>query len=1107
MLSNTTIYHVRQLSALQVIERYVTLKKKGANYQGLSPFTNEKTPSFYVVPAKNIYKCFSSGKGGDAISFVMEKEGIAFIEAVKSIAQQHHIAIEYEEVDSEERERRQKEETINRSLRQLLAFAHAYFASNEVPDDFLKSRRLRQSDADRFGLGYAPQAPRAFYELAKQSGYTTDLLIRAGLVRQVETSNGLQYYDYFQDRIMFPIRSPRGEVVAFTGRLAHPVHPEADYKPPKYLNSPDTCYNKSEHLYGLYEAMSSLQQLRGVDSKCYVVEGPTDVLALSVRGHGNVVAPCGSGFTTQHAKLLQRFTTTVCVIPDKDVAGMKALHRTAEVLIKAGLDVEVLQPEKENSDPDSYIRSMRTDDELQAWLNGHQHYLTGLRLNMVLAVPDGKTAVKTGYIRDMVSLLSKVPNDVDRKAYYNQIVKDWSEFKEYYKLVKKEEGGIVPVDDLSPMQVDSFKKYGIWAKNNKLYSYSKDKEIIVAYFNIETLFFIINGAQPRYLVQLTNDYYQRLTTVTTDDLTAMQQFDKTVARKGAYTWAGERRDLIGLRRKLTEGVREAQQPEHLGYETSVGFYTWANGLFYQQKFYEADEHGMVTLPLVMTTMDEVRALPPQSQVRLGSDDYPVTTPKELIEELGEYHLEEAIRHENLYRLQFYYLPYSVGSQQQYLIMPEEDYENERKFIFKQQEGIAFDAWATLMQRAYGEKASLMVAYYVAALFRDLIFQENNNWFPLLFLFGRRESGKSTAARSLAKMFGDGESDGINLESGSTHTGIRRYMNNMNNGLVWLNEYKNTLRPDVIGMLKGIADGSGKITGVKTEGNQIKSYRPKNAVVCCGQDLPTIDFALFTRCITLEFDGTRYDRSAYTELVDHEQHGRTQSITNALQGYRSLIAKHYQKYQKQVIDALRSQPIPKNIEEMGDRYPLNMASAIAPVKILMDFTDFNFPFSYQELIALAHRIVVRQIETQQTSDDVERFFSVLQSCVGRGFNEGTHWKITRDEQGRNVLMLRFRAAHAEYRNHALRQGIVPLDESVVKRYLLVHALYLDDTKNTRFSGLVNPTSAMVIDYDKLCEWELDFATTETVGQPLGGNLPAGRQGPLGGNPSPSPRTPF
>jgi DNA primase len=343
LISQNTIEKIKELPILDVVLKYpdIDLKKNGTGYKGFSPWSKEKSPSFFVHPGKNIFKDFSTGKGGNnAIAFVMQKESCEFIDAVKILAQEHSIDIEYDKTTGGTQPEKPKLD-----IRGSLEWACAHFCANSIPESFTKFRSFPEEILEAFKIGYAKPSWDDLLKSGVAASQNLEALVAAGLIKKREGKEG--HYDFFRDRIMFPIQDYRGNIVAFTGRDAETQTPkEGAEKPSKYTNSPDTCYDKSVHLYGLYQALKD-----GTINKsgAYLVEGPTDVLRWHLHGLSNTVAPCGSALTEQQAKLLKRFTDKITFVPDNDCdkeknPGIDAMNRNVPIAIKLGFTVKVLIP-------------------------------------------------------------------------------------------------------------------------------------------------------------------------------------------------------------------------------------------------------------------------------------------------------------------------------------------------------------------------------------------------------------------------------------------------------------------------------------------------------------------------------------------------------------------------------------------------------------------------------------------------------------------------------------------------------------------------------------------------------------------------------------------
>lgn len=398
MISRDTVQKVEEtLKIEEVISDFVTLKKRGAGYTACCPFHNEKTPSFHVSPSKGIFKCFGCGKAGTAISFVMEYEHCSYSDAVKYIANKYHIPVEEEELSAEEVVARQKRET----LLIVTEFAHKFFISQlDTPQGqsiamaYYRSRGLEDETVRREGLGWAPSERSALTDAAIAAGYKAEYLIECGLA--IRRDDGT-LVDRFRERVMFPIYSVSGRVIAFSGRTLKIDNPA------KYVNSPESeIYVKSKSLLGIYQAKTSISR----EDKCYLVEGNIDVVTLHQLGIENVVASCGTSLTVEQVRLIHKFTSNLTIMYDGDKAGIKAALRGTDMVLAEGMDVRiVLLPDGE--DPDSYGRT-HTLEQFNAYIRDNECDFITFKAEMLMSEAGGdplRRAEKIGEIADTIACI------------------------------------------------------------------------------------------------------------------------------------------------------------------------------------------------------------------------------------------------------------------------------------------------------------------------------------------------------------------------------------------------------------------------------------------------------------------------------------------------------------------------------------------------------------------------------------------------------------------------------------------------------------------------------------------------------------------------------
>jgi DNA primase len=412
MIKKETIDQIFEAALIEeVVGDFVQLKKAGSNYKGLSPFTNEKTASFVVSPAKGIYKCFSSGRGGNAVSFLMELEKFSYPEALKYLANKYAIEIEESIPSPEELEKQSEREALSA----VVKYAAKYFQNQlwnstegkSIALSYLKERGFSNTTLETFQIGYNPGGWDTFTTQALQDQYSMDILQKAGLSKEGKQGKA---FDFFNGRIVFPILSSTGSEIAFGGRTM-----ESNPKGAKYFNSPESdLYHKSKVLYGLYQAKKSVVSL----DECFLVEGYTDVLALFQSGVENVVASAGTSLTGDQIRLIKRFTPNITVLYDGDAAGIKASFRGIDLLLKEGINVRcVLFPDGE--DPDSFAKS-RSDAELKEFINTAKKDFIHFKTEILLEEIGDDPIKKSGLIKELVASISLIPDSISRQIFIKQ---------------------------------------------------------------------------------------------------------------------------------------------------------------------------------------------------------------------------------------------------------------------------------------------------------------------------------------------------------------------------------------------------------------------------------------------------------------------------------------------------------------------------------------------------------------------------------------------------------------------------------------------------------------------------------------------------------------
>ncbi|MEB2785818.1 DNA primase [Algoriphagus persicinus] len=394
----------------EVIGDYLPMKKKGQNLWANCPFHGEKTPSFSISPAKQIYKCFGCGKAGDPIQFVMDIEGIGFQEAIKHIAGRYGIEVEEDETRTPEQNEAQNE---RESLLIALGFARDFFVKNlqtaegkSIGLSYFKERGFTPAIIEKFDLGYALEGWDNLLKEAKSAGFKEETLLKAGLILQKE-GDASRVYDRFRNRVIFAIHNISGKPLGFGARIL-----TKDKNQPKYINSPETpVYHKSDVLYGMFQAKKSIRE----KDNCYLVEGYTDVVSMHLSGIENVVASSGTSLTDGQIKLIKRFTDQVTVLYDGDAAGIKASLRGIDLLLEGGLNVKaVVFPDGE--DPDSYSRKVGSQ-AFQEYLENNSRDFIGFKISLYKEEFTKDPIRKAEVIREVVQSIGKIPDPIIRSVY------------------------------------------------------------------------------------------------------------------------------------------------------------------------------------------------------------------------------------------------------------------------------------------------------------------------------------------------------------------------------------------------------------------------------------------------------------------------------------------------------------------------------------------------------------------------------------------------------------------------------------------------------------------------------------------------------------------
>lgn len=438
MISRNTIDQVYETARVEeVIGDFVVLKKSGSNFKGLSPFSQERTPSFMVSPVKQIWKDFSSGKGGNVVAFLMEHEHFTYPEAIRFLAKKYNIEIEETQQSSEEKDKM----NLRESLYLVNQFAQEQFSKDlwestegkAIGLSYFRERGFTEDTIRFFGLGYAAEQRDYFFKKAQKSGYAENHLVETGLVIKNERGN----VDRFRGRVLFPIRSMAGRVQGFGGRIL-----SSTTKTAKYLNSPESdVYHKSQVLYGIFEAKKAIAR----EDVCYLVEGYTDVIQMFQKGVENVVSSSGTALTPEQIRLIRRLTSNIVVLFDGDAAGLRAALRGIDLILEEGMNVRICSfPEDE--DPDSFAKSNNLE-EIQSYLSTQAKDFIQFKTDLLLQEVDNDPVKKATTVREIVQSIAKIPDAIKQEIYLRECAAQMQVSEEvlFNALAQEKSKKVVPV--------------------------------------------------------------------------------------------------------------------------------------------------------------------------------------------------------------------------------------------------------------------------------------------------------------------------------------------------------------------------------------------------------------------------------------------------------------------------------------------------------------------------------------------------------------------------------------------------------------------------------------------------------------------------------------
>ncbi len=1035
MIAQRTIDRVFDaVDIVEIISQFVDLKKSGASYKGKSPFTEEKTPSFFVVPSKGIFKCFSSGKGGGVIKFLQENGSMSFPEAIEYLAKYYAIEMEYVEQTKEQQQAREKRTELKSY--NLAASVQYFNAAKTLAEGHIARNQLDRFSKDsilQWQIGWADPSGKWLYDKIREKGLV-DPAEKVGLLVNRQGT----YYDTFRSKILFPIHDLNGDVVGFGGRK---VEQTEDKKNPKFINTRETpIYDKSRILYGLYYARKAISST-GI---AYLTEGYADVIGLHEIDLTNTIATCGTALTDSQVLQLKKIgASTIVLLRDGDAAGIKAARRDLEMILPHNINTKLVTL-PDGKDPYDLSHDLEIEDPVQ-WIEDNSedaliYFATQIYKNV--GEDPHKQLVAIG---EIVRLLDLIPSQFLKTKYRTQIQKatnikisDLKEAAETLPSKEKANSYNVQVNNYDlPEGVDADEAYrhGFYPYldegtkdtnvNKTGYYFLSEGNWKVTNFVMTPIFHKYDMDENTRIIRIQDGILEpKILELPSDAFLSVDKFRNFLFQKGPYQFLGSKKHLDKLITKFLYDFPVAYELKTLGWQRE-GFFAFYNCI-YNGKLTDYDDAGLV-------------------------------------------------KHDT----RFYFSP---AASDIYSDFRKDDdlFENDR-FLSYEESPITFEKWMDLMVKVYNDHAYAGIPFALLSIFRDLVFKVDNNC-PFLYCYGQSKSGKSKFAESILNLFFN-EMPAFNLNSGTDFAFANR-LERFRNVPVFFNEFDdNVVRDEWFQSLKGAYDGEGRERGKGGSKRKTEIQKVNCTLVLVGQYMSTKDDnSILSRSIMRPFklvqDRDDDQVTAYNELKELEKKGLTSIVTNIL-AHREFVEKlYYPQFNvifKEIVKKIRMMK-----QSYEERVVRNYAALSTMVFIFQD--KFKFPWTYQEHFDWCIEEIINMSALISETDILVDFWHVLASLAIRQFDVAydVHYKImTKDSvrishkkesktislgEDKKVLYIRLRDVHNQYKMHKRKTGENPIDWTSLQTYLKNREYYLGMVLNERIGKHV--VTAYLFDYDAL-----------------------------------------
>lgn len=1031
MIPSEVIDQIRERDLVSILmEEGLPLKREGANYKCCCPFHDEKTPSFVVSPSRNIAHCFGEGKSWDAIAFVMDMHHMTFYEAVEYLARKLHIQYEQREETPEEREAKYKREqlmAVNRAAQEWLV-EQARSAPAAV--EYIKSRGWSEEIVSLFGVGYAPAAGGLVKHLTEK-GWKKELILEASLASLSEDG---RYYDFFRERITFPLYSNTGQIVGFSGRYIGDK--EEVQKKMKYLNSRETpVFEKGHTLFGWYQAARQVAAQETV----IVCEGNPDVMRMHQIGVSYAVAPCGTALTQKHIDFLRQKAKSVLILGDMDRSGIEATVKHGIAFLKARLSVRVMVWDYEKGggqpkDPDEYF--LLHPKGFEEALASCTYDFIPWYCARLMEGAHGQAEVAE-VISEVAGLMARCDQTlVD--MYLERFTKEYKNGKiwrsEYYKAKNALGRSEVDKDESTK---DMLKMYGFYIKDHCYYGAGvTTNDRPWSNFTMEPVLHIRDEKNARRIYRVVNVAgVEEIVKFQQSELVSFTDFKRILESAGNFIWKATANELTQLKPFLYENTPSADEIRQLGWQKRWGFYAWGNG-------------GMDT------SGNFVKA-----------------------DKFGKFKMNDRL----------YYLPGCAAD----TVANTQGYQIDRKFTYLETNDITLGEYSRLLVTVFGNNAKVALGFLLATLFKDVVTHVTTS-FPILNLFGPKGTGKSQLGHSLTSFFYT-DYTAPNL-AGSTKAALAEAVAEVSNAIVHLDEYKKDLPPDKQEILKGIWDGTGR-TRINLDNDKRRETTAVDCgVVVSGQEMPTADIALFSRMVFLTFSKTTFsmeEKRNFETLTRIEKRGLSK-LTAEILSKRAHFMTSFRTAWDDTVSDLSDLVRTSAVE---DRTLKNWAVILAAIRVLDGQLDL--PFAYPEMLQMCAKMCIEQNTKTRQSNEMAVFWEAVENLVGsskawievdyRIQRGGRRIKTKESAKAghdvelsaeRRFLFVNFNRLSSLYLKEAREgQNVIPKDS--LKYYLENSPEYVGTMPSMKFKLIDNQlgytpsdpnqtktrtTTAMVFDYD-------------------------------------------